>query len=317
MASALLAIDSTVSVSDSLERGALPHAVTHPSFSSFMVTLSSPTPAIFERSLPSRNLLSHPLLLESSEKTIDGSSSHSAPAISDCSSNDSSGIVPQSNDPEVLGTTPVVSAVMVDDLELEPPQSVLLDSEAVKDSTSPLLGQLSISQPQEPEHKNELLHNCVLSSVVGGARELDTDTQDPSDHQLHDFDCDSDNETFDYQGIDWAPEILVIPPTTVTEIQATPSSSPLLESRHDFSFGAAPLPPEKNSASASSPEPAIDTDKISAAVAQKSTARFALDDIGVGIKYKGDSKTTLITRCASADNLSGTVELVEAIHGIY
>jgi hypothetical protein len=313
MALPLLAVDTTVSASDTLESVPLLNAVTHPSCSSFIVTFSSPTPT-FERSLPSLDLLSHRFALEDFDKTIDGVSSPPATTSMDCLSSGSSSVVTLSIDPEVSGASSVASSAIIDDLKLEQPQSVLLDTEVAKDGTSLSLDQSNVLPSQEPGHKDEFHRSFVLSSAIEDSCELDADTQDASDHRSQDFECNSDNETFDYKGVDWVPEALVIPPTPATEIQVTPSLGPLLESCHDVSFGITPLPFDKMSGSASSPEPIIDTGTASA---PEIATRFASDDIRVGLKYKGDGKTTLVTRCASADDVSGTLEPVKTIHGKY
>jgi hypothetical protein len=307
MASPLLAIDGTVSVSNSLERSVLTRALTHPSFSSYIVAPSSPTPATLELSSPSLQLHSLLFSLDESQKTADD--------CLDRSSSNSSSVVIQSIDLEALGTIPVVSTAIIDDLKLEPLQTVLLDPEVIKERASPLLGQSDISEWQELEHKSELQCSNILSSAVEDARERDTDKQDASDRQSHDLECDNDDETFDYKGIDWAPETVVIPPTPATaEVEVTPSSSSLLESRHDLSFGTALFSSEKNSEWASSPEPIIETGNISATFAPGSAARYALDDIRVGNKYKGDNETTSIIRSASADNLSSTDKTIHGKH---
>ena len=327
MAPPSLAVDTTASVSDSFGCGALSH-VTHPSFSPLALALSSPTRATSERPSPSLNTLSHEFSPEGSEKTRDDDSTAPALSIPVCSSSDSSSAATQSIDPEVLDATPVVSAAMVDNSKPKPRQSILPDTTVVKDGASPLLGQSNLPQSQAPEHKNVSQHNSVLSSAVEDARELDTGAQDASDYQSHGLECDSDNETFEYKGVDSAPEALGTSPTSATEIRSTASSSPLLETRHNFSFGHAPKSPEKDSASASPSGPVSNTGKLSAVVSLSSpnftlgqvAQRVAtMDDslIGRKIKYKSDDEIPLATRCASANDLSGMLEPVKAIHGKY
>jgi hypothetical protein len=235
-------------------------------------------------------------------------------------------VAAQSIDPEVLDDTLVVSAAMVDNSKPEPRQSILMDTTVIKDGASSSLGQSNLPQSQAPEHKDGSQHNSVLSSAVEDARELDTDAQDASDYQSHDLECDSDNETFDYKGIDWAPKELGTSPTSATEIRCTSSSSPLLETRHKFSFGHAPLSPEKDSASASPSGPVSNTGKLSAVVSlsspnftlgQVAQRAATVDDslIGIKNKHKSDDEITLATRCASANDLSGMLEHVKATHG--
>jgi hypothetical protein len=296
-ASPLLAVDATVSISDSLERSVLTNALTHPSFLSYIVAPSSPIPATLELASPSLKLRSLLFSFDDSRKMADD--------VLDRPSSNSSSVVTQSTDLEVLGTIPVVSTALVDELKLESLQTVLLDSQVIKDRASPLLGQSNISEWQELKHESELQYSSVLSFAVEDARERDTDTQDASDRQSHGLECDSDDETFDYKGIDWAPETVAIPSTPATaEVEVTPSSIPLLEPRHDLSFGIAQLSNKKKSEWASSPESVIETGHIS--------AKYALDDIRVGNKDKGDNRTTSIVRSMSVDNLSS---MVKPIHG--
>ena len=266
-------VDTATSVSESLEHEGLLHIVKDPSTPSFETMIPYHTPAPLVQSLPF-SVLSSEFSLDNSEKTTDGDST--LPSLFDLDAPSVS--VVQSTTFEALSTLPVESAFRIDDLDVEPPENPLLDTEAAKETgiLHPMVSELT--------GNDKLLDNSMPSPGIEEDRELDADEQDVFFYQQLKSESDGD-ETFDYEEVDYTVEEPT-PPTSATEDQAHPSPHlrPSLGSRgHSFDYA-----------------PSSSAKKCAAA---ESTARYASDDIQVGTKGQIKGETS-ITRCISADDFS-------------
>lgn len=249
--------------------------------------------------------------LDNSEKALDGDSTPPMLPASDSLLIDAPSIaVTQSAASEALSNMSVESAVRSDDSEEELPKGTSVDTEAAEGMTLPLPSLSSVSQP------GLLQDNSMSSPAVEDACEFDVDEQDEFCYQPPKSEDDSD-ETFDYKGIDCTIEAPMTPPTPTTDDQALPSPHlcPLLGSR-DHSVGCDPSSSAKKSTSEviniRSP-----SRRLSLPPDAECTARYASDDIQMGIKRQSGGEIMPITRRASANDLSGMFKTTtgNAAHG--
>ncbi|KAI0005561.1 hypothetical protein BJV74DRAFT_792784 [Russula compacta] len=307
-----LSLDTAKSVSEFLERESLPHhAVTPPSFSSssFEVAILSQSPPS-EQPLPFLHVLSREFSLDNSERKANGDS-----CLVTLPASDSTLIIPssasatttQSTNFEVWSPTSVVSVAEIDDSKPELPQSTLLGTETAKEDASPQLDLSSIPHPQESRPGSELHSDHMLLLAIQNTCEIDPDGQDIFSYQPPRFDGDGD-ETFDYRGVDWTPEAQLTPPVPLVD-------DPALHSYlHGQFFGHAPSQSDEKSTSDIvntcnlSPRFSLPLDVIPKRTVVECAARYALDDIQVGMKVQSKGKITSITRCASAGDLGGMFE---------
>jgi hypothetical protein len=318
----LLSVDKAKSVSQTVEHERLPHAVTHPSFSSFEVMVLSQSPSPSEQSLPFFDVLSRDFSVGSSTKATDGGSSSSAavasPASDSASIDPSPTIVTQSTDLEAQTTIPAVLVMEIDDPNLELSESVLLNTGAAKEDV-PVPDLTIPPRPRETGPRSELHDSPMSSPTTGDAFESEIDGQDVFCYQSPVFEGHCD-EAFDYKGVDCTPEALGDPQAPATEDSAVPSPPvpSLLESHHGQSFGHAPSP----SANMSSPDDinirflsrrtSLPPDVTPRLAVAGNTARYASDDFQVGMKGRSESS---IIRCASVDDLGFMFKTTKANEG--
>ncbi|KAH9082244.1 hypothetical protein EDB83DRAFT_627035 [Lactarius deliciosus] len=155
-----------------------------------------------------------------------------------------------------------------------------------------------VSPSQEPGRRSDPqnTNNPTPPLAVEGA----CNVNDVSEAFLsHDPEGDDDGETFDYKGVDWEPRV------PAAEICATASPYSSLEPH--FEHGRIPSKAETSSS--------LSTSTLKEAALQSSTA-YASDDILVGVKCRNEAKIACDTRrmikCASAGDLRGMVDLVQA-----
>jgi len=315
LAPLLLSIDTSKSITGSFEPERLPRAVTAPPFSSFEVAVLSSPSAPLKQPVPFLQVLTREFSIDDSEKETDSDLSPASLLASDDTLVDpSSDSVAQSTGPETLSASPILSAVEIDDSKPDLPQNTL-DSEAEKgDSTTlPLLDASDIPHPPEQEPVNEL-HNYGMSPpAVKDTSELDADGNGVFHYQPSVSES-CDEETFDYQGMDWTEEIPESPPALATEDQAR---SPHLSSRLN---DQCPVP----SLSVETPTPdVVDSCKLSlwsllpSDVTPRWVAGYASDDIQIGLKDKGEGKSACVIRYSSADDLSSKFKAAKTAHGSY
>jgi hypothetical protein len=198
--------------------------------------------------------------------------------------------------PSVLSVEP---AIRIDESEIGLPECTPLDTEAVKVTTLPLIDLSNISHARNPEPSGELKDDNMSSPVIEDACELDADEQDVFCYQPSNSDGDED-ETLDYKEVDSTPEALRTPPAPATEDRAFPSPQLRLRSRgHSLDY-ASPFSAKKY------PSEVVNTRHPSPRFS------FLLDRTSDG---QSEDEITLITRCASADNLVSTFETSNAAHG--
>lgn len=300
-------VDIAKPVSQYLEHESLPNLVKALSISSFEeTTIPYRSPAPLGQSLP-LPVLSCEFSHDNSEKTTDGNSTPPMSPASGSSLIDAPSVaVTQSTASEALSNM-LVESVRSDDSEEEPPKITPLDTEAAEGITLPLPSLSGVPHP-----------GILQDNSMPSPDEFDADEQDEFCYQPPKSEDDSD-ETFDYIGIDCTIEAPTTPPTPTTEEQALPLSyiCPLLESR-DHSLDCAPSSSVKESTSE-----VINTRSLSRRFSlppdAEYSARYASDDIQMGIRRKYEGEIIPITRCASANDLTGMFKPTEgnAGHGSY
>ena len=291
--SPFLSVDTERSVSKSLEleRAALALMCPPPSFE--VTILSQPSTPLRQ----SLHILSRDFSLDNSGKTTGDDSSLTTLSPSDSTLFDYPSIsVTSSPDFKAPSTVSVASLIELGHLEPEPPNNNPLVSEATKGDTPARLDPSNVARVPEPETGTTLHDNPMSPPAIEDAPDFGVDGEGVSSHQQSGSESESDDETFDYRGVDWTPEVLgtILAPTA--EPQALlPDLHPPLGS-HFF-------------------EPALSPSAKTAARA--CATRYALDDIQVGIKGRREDKTTSITRCTSVSDFGGTLEATEITHGNY
>jgi hypothetical protein len=204
--------------------------------------------------------------------------------------------VTSSPDSEAPSTVSVASLIEIGHLVPEPPNNTPLVSEATEEDIPTRLDPSNVEHVPEPETGSTLHDNPMSPPAIEDAPYFSADGEGVSNLQQSESECESDDETFDYRGVDWTPEVLGTAPAPTTESQAPfPDLLPLSGS-HFF-------------------EPALSPSAKPAA--RVSAARYALDDIQIGIKGRRGDKTTSITRCMSVSDFGGTLEATEITHGNY
>ena len=263
-------VDTAKPVSESLELESL---LQDPSTASLETMIPYQTPAPLVQSLPFP-VLSCEFSLDNSEKTTDGDPTLptmfalDAPSVS----------VTQSTAFEALNTLSVESAVRIDDLDVELPESTLLKTEAAKETG------ISHSLESEPTGDGKLLDNSVPSPAIEEDRAFDADEEEVFCYQQLKSESDGD-EKFDYEEVDCTVEEPT-PPTSATEDEAFPSPH---------------LRPSLGSRGRSLEcVPSLSAKKCAA----ESAARYASDDIQMGTKDQIKGETLSITRYISADDFS-------------
>lgn len=215
--------------------------------------------------------------------------------------------------------TYVVASVEIDDLEPALP-STPLDIEAAIEDTPTLLDPTNILPSRVLEPRSELHDKPSFSPDMEDAS---ADVDGVFCYELPELESDDrDEETFEYKGVDWTPQTLEIPLTPPTRTQAPlPDLQSLSGSYHDHGLDFAPSLSVMSIQDVMnvynhSPRISHPTDVTSKPAAAECTTGYALDDIRVGvIKDRKESKITSITRCASADDLSGTFRAIKATNG--
>jgi len=206
-------------------------------------------------------------------------------------------------------SAPIASVATIKYLELVPLQCGPLDIEAVK--TSADLSSVPLSQEPERQSEPQDNYNSTPPPAIDGACDVN------NVHEAflsNDHEGDDDGETFDYKGVDWEPRTSGVPtPSPAAETCATASPHSSLEPR--FEHSRTPSKAEHESTSSS-----LSTSALEEPALQSSTM-YALDDIRVGVKCKNEAKIAYNTRrrikSASADDLRGMVDLVQAARGTY
>ncbi|KAH9049542.1 hypothetical protein EDB84DRAFT_1046995 [Lactarius hengduanensis] len=272
-----------------LERDGLSDAVTVPS----RLELGSgpQSSALSEQSSQFPGVLSYGVLSRDSEEAPVHDSTPATLSVSGCTSCDDWTQEPtaQSTDFKGSSSVPIASVTAIKYSGLVTLHCGPLDIEAAKTSVDHAKVPLS----QEPERQSEPqdIDNPTSPPAVEGA----CDVNDvPEAFLSHDPEGDDDGETFDYKGVDWEPR------APAAEICATA----LLYSSLD---GRIPSRAETSSS--------LSTSTLKEAALRSSTA-YASDDILVGVKCRNEAKIAYDTRrmikCASAGDLRGIVDLVQA-----
>ena len=317
MSSLLLPVDTENSISESLEHESPRSMVTPLSLSSFEVTILSQPSTPFGQSTPLLHVLSCDFSLGRSEKTMDSDSNPTM--LSLLNSGYSSASENSATVFEAPSSTSVVASVEMDDPEPEIPNT--LDTETAKEDISTLLDPTDVAPESVFEPGNELHDKSFLPPAVEDTSDLDADADCVFRYEPPELE--SDDETFDYRGVDWtpAPETLGIPLTPPTETQAPlPDLHPLSGSYHDRCSVLAPslsvtFIQDVMMARDHSPRISLPLDPTLKPTATECAARYASDDIRVGVEDRREAKITSITRCTSADNLGGIFGAIKAING--
>ena len=263
--------------------------------SSFEVTILSQPSTPLRQSL---HILSRDFSLDDSEKTTGDDSSLTTSSPSDSTLFDYSSVsVTSSPDFKAPSSVSVASLIEIGHLESEPPNNTPLVSEATKEDTPARPDSPNVAHVPKPETGSILHDNPMSPPAIEDAPDFGADGEDVSSHQQPESESESDDEeTFDYRGVDWTPEVLGTTPAPTAESQAPlPDLHPLSGSHF---FVPALSPP---------PKPA----------ARACAARYASDDIQVGIKGRREGKTTAITRCTSISDFGVTLEATKMTHGNY
>jgi len=317
MSSLLLPVDADNSVSESLEHERLRPAVTPPSLSSFEVTILSQPSTPFGQSTPLLRVLSCDLSLDNSEKTTDSDSKPTM--LSPLDSGYPSVSENLATVFEAPTSTPVVASVEIDDPTPELPR-IPLDTETAKEDTPTPLDPTNATPSRVLEPGSELHDKPFFPPAMEDVSNLDADADRVFRYESPALESD-DEETFDYKGVDWTPETPGVPLTPPTGAQAPlPDPYPLPGSYYDHFSDLAPSlsvtsvqdvmePPDH------SPRISLPPDVTSKPAATACAARYALDDIRVGLKDRREAEITSITRCTSADNLGGTFGAIKATNG--
>ena len=206
-------------------------------------------------------------------------------------------------------STSVVASVEIDDPKPEPP-STPLDTETAKEDTPTLLDPTNVVPSRVLEPGSELHNKPFFLPAMEGVSGLDADADGVFRYELPELESD-DEETFDYKGVDWTPETPGLPLTPPTETQTpSPDLHPLSGSYHDHCSDLAPsLSVTSVQAGMKvrdhSPRISLPPDVTSKPAATECAARYALDDIRVGVKDRREAEITSNTRCTSADDLGG------------
>jgi hypothetical protein len=316
----LLSIDTSRSITGSFEPEGLPRAVTVPPFSSFEVAVLSEFSAPLKQPVPFLQVLTREFSIDNPEKAreTDGDSSPVSPLASDSTLVDPpSDSGAQCTDLATLSTSPVFSAVEIDDFELELPQNTL-DTEAAKDNSAALslLDASNMPHPQkEQEPGSDPYADGISPLVVEDASGLDANGNEVFHYQPSQAEG-RDEETFDYQGMDWTEETQESPPALATEDQ--PPSPHFSACLSDRCLGPVP----SLSAETSIPD-VVDTYNFSpwsllpSDVTPRQAAAYASDDIHVGLKARGEGTSASVNRCSSADDLGSKFKAAKAVHGSY
>ena len=315
MSSLLIPVDTENSVSESLEHERSRPVVTPLSLSSFEITMLSQPSTPFGQSTPLFHVLSCDFPLDHSEKTTD---SDPNPTMLSLLTSDYSSVSENSVTVfEAPSSTSVVASAETDDPEPEILNS--LDTETTKEDISTLLDPTDVAPQSVFEPGNELHAKPFFPPAAEDTSDLDADADCVFRYEPPELE--SDDETFDYRGVDWTPETLGVPLTPPTETQAPlPELHPLSGSYHDRCSVLAPslsvtfiqdvMKTRNHSSRISLPH-----DATLKPTATKRAARYASDDIRVGVQDRREAKITSITRCISADNLGGIFGAIKPTNG--
>lgn len=221
---------------------------------------------------------------------------------------------------EAPSSTFVAASVEIDDLEPELP-STPLDIETAKEDSHTPLDPIDIPPSRVLEPRSELHDKPFFPPALEDASDLDPDADGVFCYEPPELESDDrDEETFEYKGVDWTPQILLRPPSpTQTQAPFTDLRS-LSGSYHDHcsdftqSLSATSIQVVMK-ARDHSPRISHPPDVTSKPAAAECTARYALDDIRVGVKDRRESKITFVTRCASVDDLGGKFRAINATNG--
>ncbi|KAH9043654.1 hypothetical protein EDB85DRAFT_706363 [Lactarius pseudohatsudake] len=277
-----------------LERDGLSDAVTVPS----RLELGSgpQSSALSEQSSQFPGVLSYGVLSRDSEEAPVHDSTSATLSVSGCTSCDDWTQEPtaQSTDFKGSSSVPIASVTAIKYSGLVTLRCGPLDIEAAKTSVDHAKVPLS----QEPERQSE--PQDIDSPTLPLAVESACDVNDvPEAFLSHHPEGDDDGETFDYKGVDWEPR------TPAAEICATASLYSSLEPH--FEHGRIPSRAETSSS--------LSMSTLKEAALRSSTA-YASDDILVGVKCRNEAKiaydTKRMIKCASAGDLRGIVDLVQA-----
>jgi hypothetical protein len=220
---------------------------------------------------------------------------------------------------EAPSSTSVVASAEIDDPEPEIPNTPL-DTETAKEDTSTLPDPTNVAPESVLEPGNELHDKPFFPPAVEDAPDVDADADCVFRYEPPELESD-DEETFDYRGVDWTPETLGIPLTPLTETQAPlPDLHPLSGSYHDRCLVLTPslsvtFIQDVIKACDHSPRISLPLDATLKPTATERAARYASDDIRVGVEDRRETKITSITRCISADNLGGIFGAIKATNG--
>ena len=306
MPSLLLSVDTENSVSEPLE-----HERLHPA-----VTILSQPSTPFGQSTPFLHVLSCDFSLDNFEKTTDSDSNPTMLSPLD------SGYPSVSEIPSTVFEAPISTSVIAS-VEIGGPEPELpstpLDVETAQEDTPTLLDPTNVALSRVLEPGSELHDKPFFPPAMKDASDLDADADGVFCYEPPELESD-DGETFDYKGVDWAPETLGIPLTPPTETQAPLHLHPLSGSYHDHRSDLAPSLSvtsiqDAMKARDHSPRISLPPDVTSKPAATECAARYALDDIRVGVKGRREAKITSITRCISADDLGGTFGVIKATNG--
>jgi hypothetical protein len=257
--------------------------------SSEIAVLSQPSTPLGQ----SLHILSRDFSLDNSDKTTDGDSSPSSSSPSESTLFDYASVsVISSPDFKVPSIVSVASSTEIDDPEPVPPNSTPLVSEATKEDTPTRVDPSNVALFPEQEPRCAPHNNPMSLLAIEDAPDFEADGEGVSCYQPSESESESDDETFDYRGVDWTPGELGTAPGPTTETQAPLPDHPLIRS-HFFESTLSP-----------SAKPA----------ARVYAPRYASDDIQIGVKNQRESKTTSITRCTSINDFRGTLEATEITH---
>jgi len=222
---------------------------------------------------------------------------------------------------EAPSSTFVVAPVEIDDPEPELP-STSLDIETAKEDTPTLLDPTNVPPSRPLEPGSELHDKPFFPPAMEDASDLDADADGVFCYEPPELESDDrDEETFEYKGADWTPQTLGVPLTPPTQTEAPLPDLQLLSGcYHAHGSDLAPSLSVTSiqdvmKARDHSPRISHPPDITSKPAAAECTARYALDDIRVGVKDRRESKITSITRCTSADDLGGTFRAIKATNG--
>ena len=310
MSSLLLSVDTDNSVSESLEHERLRRAVTPPSLSSIEVTILSQPSTPFGQSTPLLRVLSCDLSTDSDSKpTMLSPLDFGYPSVSENLATVF----------EAPSSTSVVASVEIDGATPELPR-IPQDTETAKEDTPTSLDPTNATPSLVLEPGSELHDKPFFPPAMEDVSDLDADADRVFRYESPALESD-DEETFDYKGVDWTPETPGVPLTPPTGAQAPlPDPYPLSRSYYDHFSDLAPSlsvtsVQDVMEAPDHSPRFSLPPDVTSKPAATACAARYASDDIRVGLKDRREAEITSITRCTSADNLGGTFGAIKATNG--